>query len=267
MFGLRKWRRHMLRNRPLGPERLAVLRRNVPYYRILTETQRRQLQGLIQIFLDEKRFEGCGGLELTDEIKVTIAAQGCILLLDRDTDIFPKLRSVLVYPHAYVANVSARQPDGTVVEGWQGRLGESWTQGYVVLSWEDVLRGAGGAKDGRNVVFHEFAHQLDNESGAPKGAPLLPENSMYAEWARVFNAEYQTLCDSIEHGDPTLLDPYGAVSPAEFFAVATEFFFERPAELKALHPELYGQLKLFYNQDPAVLAGQLPEDHGPQWLQ
>lgn len=239
--------------KPLHAEWLAVVARNVPYYRLLPSAQQHALQGLVQVFLAEKPFEACGGLTLTDEIRLTIAAQGCILLLGRETDIYPKLRSILVYPHAYVANVTARQPDGTVIEGWQGRLGESWMQGYVVLSWEDVLRGAADMHDGRNVVFHEFAHQLDNESGAPEGAPLLPESSMYTTWARVFGAEYQALCNSVERDEPTLLDPYGAVSPAEFFAVATEFFFERPVELESVHRELYEQLRLYFRQDPASL--------------
>ena len=254
MLGYRKWRRLRLMKKPLPLQSLAILERNVPHYRLLPEEQQHELQGLIQVFIQEKRFEGCGGLELNEEIRVTIAAQGCILLLGRATDVYPMLRTILVYPHAYVANVTARQPDGTVVEGWQGRLGESWMQGYVVLSWEDVLRASSGTHDGRNVVFHEFAHQLDNESGAPEGAPLLPQGSMYADWARILGAEYQTLCESIERGLPILLDPYGAVSPAEFFAVATEFFFERPAELQSLHPELYDQLKNFFCQDPAVLV-------------
>ena len=252
MFGFKKWHRQRLLKKPLPPAWLAVMERNVPYYRLLPGKQQRELQGLTQVFLAEKRFEGCGGLELTDEIRVTVAAQGCILLLGRETDIYPKLRSVLVYPGAYVANVTAPQPDGTVVEGWQGRLGESWMQGYVVLSWNDVLRGAADIHDGRNVVYHEFAHQLDNESGAPEGAPLLLESSMYTDWARVFGAEYRALCDSVERGQPALLDAYGAVSPAEFFAVATEFFFERPVEVRAQHPELYDQLKLYYQQDPAL---------------
>jgi Mlc titration factor MtfA (ptsG expression regulator) len=229
----------------------------VPYYGFLADEQQQKLRGLIQVFLAEKLFEGCGGLEINDEVRVTIAAQGCILALglERD-DLYPQLRSILVYPHAYVANITAHQPDGTVVEGREGRLGESWEHGYVVLSWKDVLQGAADTTDGRNVVYHEFAHQLDNESGAPEGAPLLPAGEMYAAWARVLGAEYQALCESIERREPTLLDPYGAVSPAEFFAVATECFFELPIELKEYHPQLYEQLRLFYRQDPAALFRQ-----------
>ncbi len=254
-------------DRPPASEWLVILQRNVRYYRMLPEKQQRRLYGLTQIFLDEKRFEGCGGLELTEEIRVTIAAHGCVLLLGRETDIYPKLRSVLVYPHAYVASVTARQPDGTIIEGWQGRSGESWTHGYVVLSWDDIMRAASGVKDGRNVVLHEFAHQLDSASGDPNGAPLLPESSMYDEWTRVFSAEYKALCDSVEEGESTFLDPYGAVSPAEFFAVTTEFFFERPLELRETHPALYRQLRLFYSQDPAALAGGVPEEHHGQRVQ
>jgi hypothetical protein len=251
VLGFRKWRRQRLRASEMPPAWLAIMERNVPYYDLLPREQKRQLQGLTQIFLKEKYFEGCGGLDLTDEIKVTIAAEGCVLLLGRATDIYPKLRSVLVYPHAYVAEVADRQPDGTVVEGWQGRLGESWMQGYVVLSWKNVLRDIARTHEGRNVVFHEFAHQLDNESGRSEGAPLLPESSMYADWARVLGAEYDSLCDSVERGETTFLDPYGTVSPAEFFAVATEFFFELPVEMEQRHAELYEQLKRFYKQDPA----------------
>ncbi len=238
---------------PLTAEWMAIIARNVPYYGIFPPHQRLELQGLMRVFMAEKPYEGCGGLELTDEIKVTIAAQGCMMLLGRETEIYPKLRSILVYPHAYVASVTARQADGTVVEGWQGRQGESWMQGYVVLSWEDVLAGAADVHDGRNVTFHEFAHQLDNESGAPEGAPLLEDHLMAADWARVFGAEYRSLCDRVAGGRPTLLDPYGTVSPAEFFAVCTECFFERPVELQAQHQELYRLLQRYYRQDPAVL--------------
>jgi MtfA peptidase len=254
MFGLQKWRRRWLANRTFPQDWQTIVQRNVSYYHFLPADQQHQLRRLIQVFMAEKKFEGCGGLQLGDEVMITIAAQGCILLLglERD-DIYPMLRSILVYPSAYVAKVRQRQPDGTVAEGRQGRSGESWADGYVVLSWNDIQRDAGSGHDGRNVVYHEFAHQLDSESGTTEGAPILPDSSMYSDWARVLGAEYEALCANVERDVPTLLDPYGAVSPAEFFAVATECFFELPADLKKFHPDLYEQLRLFYRQDPAAL--------------
>ena len=193
MFGFKKRRRQRLMKQPFPSNWLSIVERNVPYYRRLNPDQQRRLQGLIQVFLDEKQFEGCGGLVITDEIRVTIAAQACILLLGHETDFYPSLRSILVYPYVYVAPLKQNQPDGIVVEGAEPRQGESWSHGYVVLSWNDVLHGASDIHDGKNLVFHEFAHQLDEESGAADGAPILPQYSMYIAWARVLGKEYQSL--------------------------------------------------------------------------
>jgi MtfA peptidase len=238
-------------NQPLPDAWLEIVKRNVPYYRCLPNEKQQELQGLIQVFLAEKWFEGCGGLQVTDEIRLTIAAQACVLLLGRQTEFYPTLRSILVYPHSYVAHVVQPLPDGTILEGEQVRLGESWSFGNLVLSWDDVVQGASDIRDGHNVVFHEFAHQLDNESGAAEGAPLLPRRSMYIAWARVLGKEYRSLLENIEHHRATFIDEYGATNPAEFFAVVTEFFFEKPRQLKARHPDLYEQFRLFYQQDPA----------------
>lgn len=252
MFVFKKHRRkRLIKKKPFPTEWLLILERNVPYYRYLSADEQKELQGLIQIFLNEKQFEGCGGLEMTDEIRVTIAAQACLLLLGRKTDFYPTLRSILVYPHAYIAPVKKVHSELLVTEGLETRFGESWSHGYVILSWDDVLKGASDIHDGHNLVFHEFAHQLDEESGAANGAPVLPHHSMYIAWARVLSREYERLVESIEQNRPTLLDHYGATSPAEFFAVATEFFFEKPVELKKFHPELYDQLRLFYQRNPA----------------
>jgi Mlc titration factor MtfA (ptsG expression regulator) len=253
MFETKKRRRARLMKAPFLPEWFAIIERNVPFYRALAPDDQRELRGLIQVFLAEKHFEGCDGLEITDEMRVTIAAQACILLLHRDTDFYPSLQSILVYPTAYFAPVRRPEPGGIVSEGIEARSGESWSKGALVLSWDDVVRGASDIHDGYNVVFHEFAHQLDDEAGRGDGAPLLPKRSMYVAWARVLGAEYQRLVDNIEHHRPTFLDAYGATNPAEFFAVATEFFFERPRELKRRHPELYEELRIFYRQDPASL--------------
>jgi len=254
MFSFKKRRRKRLMEQKLPSDWLAIIENNVPYYHLLRSEDKNRLQGLINVFLNEKHFEGCGGLEITDEIRLTIAAQACILLLGHKTDFYPTLRSILVYPNAYVVPIKNNQPDGTVFEGIESRLGESWLHGYVVLSWDDVLQGASDFHDGKNLVFHEFAHQLDSESGSVEGAPILPRQSMYIAWARILGKEFQSLIDSIVQNKPTLLDKYGAKSPAEFFAVATEFFFEKPVELKNRHPELYEQLQLFYQSDPAELV-------------
>jgi len=212
------------------------------------------LQGHIQVFLAEKRFEGAAGLVITDEIRVTIAAQACMLLLHRDTDYYPGLSSIIVYPHEYVTRHTERSPGGFVQEGTQARLGESSTRGAVVLSWDHVRAGASDVDDCRNVVFHEFAHQLDAEGGRVDGVPLLPQRSSYIAWARILGAEYEKLRKHTARGHRALLDRYGATSPAEFFAVATECFFQSPAQMRDEHPELYEELKAYYRQDPAAQA-------------
>ena len=206
------------------------------------------------MFLAEKKFEGCGGLEITDEIRVTIAAQACLLLLHREPHYYPRLVSILVYPHPYVAQARERLPGGIVSEGPSGRLGESWVEDVVVLAWDAVRAGASDANDGHNVVLHEFAHQLDQEDGTSNGAPILEHRSSYVAWARILGAEFAALCEAAEQGRPTDIDPYGATDPAEFFAVVTEAFFERPAALRGRHPQLYAQLRDFYRQDPLSFA-------------
>ena len=223
---------------------------NVALYRRLPEEDRRELQGHIQVFLAEKRFEGCGGLAITDEVRLTIAAQACLLLLHRETDYYPGLYSIMVYPSAYLAPAVKEAGPGLVMEGEEDRLGEAWRKGPLVLSWEDVLADAAGSRDGSNVVLHEFAHELDNEDGAMNGAPLLERGDLYAEWSRVLGAAYEQLKRDAESGREGILDEYGATDPAEFFAVATECFFERPIDLRQEQPDLYEKLKQFYRQDP-----------------
>lgn len=254
MFGFFKQRRRKrLRSAPFPAAWLEIIERNVRFYACLPEADRHELEGLVQIFLAEKTFEGCGGLELTDEIKVTIAAQACLLLLHRQTDIYPRLVTILVYPSAYVARSIKPIGGPVVLEGESARLGESWTTGVVVLSWDDVQAGASDIHDGQNLVLHEFAHQLDREDGAINGTPLLERRSQYLAWGRVLNAEYERLQRDGRAGRSTVLDLYGATDPAEFFAVATECFFEKPRVLRKRHPELYDELKTFYRQDPARL--------------
>jgi Mlc titration factor MtfA (ptsG expression regulator) len=249
---LRRWRRDKIKARPFPDEWRGYVERHVPYVALMGDDELAELEGHIQVFLAEKSFEGCGGLEMTDEIRVSIAAQACVLLIGRDTDYYPGLESILVYPSAYVATTRRALPGGAVVETEQTRLGESWSSGQVVLSWDDVEHGAADVEDGENVVFHEFAHQLDGLNPASDGAPVLDQRSMYIAWARVLGGEYQRLLADLARRRKTLLDRYGGTNPAEFFAVATETFFERPVTLRRRHPELYEQLALFYKQDPAA---------------
>jgi Mlc titration factor MtfA (ptsG expression regulator) len=258
LFETKKRRRARLMKTPLPPAQLAIIERNVPYYALLPPADRGELLGLVQVFLAEKHFEGCDGLEITDEMRLTIAAQACVLLLHRKTDFFPLLVSILVYPHPFVATHKKRGPGGIVTEDTEELEGESWSTGALILSWDDVLRDMEDPHDGYNVVFHEFAHQLDDESGIADGAPALPTREMYAEWSRVFRAEYDALIKAAERHRHTLIDPYGTENPAEFFAVVTETFFELPDELKDEHPALYDLLSRFYLQDP---ASYVPEPH------
>jgi len=238
------------------------MEKNVPFVASLPPEDRQELVGHIQVFLAEKRFEGCGGLELTDEIRITIAAQACILLLHRESDYFPNLVSILVYPTTYVVREGRRTAEGLIAEGPQARLGESWARDVVVLAWDSVRQGAADIHDGHNVVLHEFAHQLDQENSGGTGAPLLPQRSMYVAWARVLGHDFDQLVREVGHHHRTLIDRYGATNPAEFFAVVTETFFEKPRQLRSKHPELYEQLRAFYRQDPAerVEEGSPPRD-------
>ena len=253
VFGfLKRRRRQRVRRVPFPGQWLPYIERNVPMYARLPEAQRRELLGHVLVFLGEKRFEGAGGLELTDEIRVTIAAQACVLLLGvEDHDYYRRLRSIVVYPHAY--RVTREEGDGHIVhETHSGRLGESWQDGAVVLSWHSAKRGAADPRDGKNVILHEFAHQLDQEDGAADGTPEL-DWAAYAPWARVLSRHYLEL--RAHRGKPKpLLDRYGATHEAEFFAVATECFFERPLALRTRHPELYAELQRYFGQDPAERA-------------
>ncbi|MCA9750584.1 MAG: zinc-dependent peptidase [Gemmatimonadetes bacterium] len=260
MHPFRDARRRRLSARPFPPEWDRILERNFPLDRALPAADRAELRRRVRIFLAEKHFEGAGGLDLTEEIRVTIAAQACLLLLHRGEDFYPRLDSIIVYPAAYRVRTIERSADGVVHERDQVRLGEAWNTGAVVLSWEDVRYGAADLHDGHNVVLHEFAHQLDLENNAADGAPELPRRSMYVAWARVLGHEYEQLRHEIERGHRTLMDAYGATNPAEFFAVATETFFERPHALREKHPELYDQLSRFYAQDPVSWVASSRED-------
>src|SRR5213594_2729355 len=224
IFGfLKERRRQRLRAQPIPPAWRSILTRNLPIFRRLPPEDQTELLGHVQVFLAEKRFEGCGGLELTDEIRVTIAAQACLLLLHRETDYYPQLVTILVYPSGYTAHEKRHLEGNIWEEGDEARLGQTARRlGSLVLAWDDVKRGPAGPSDGRNLVLHEFAHQLDFEDFQTDGAPDLATRADYQAWARVMNREFKALGAADEAGMSTVLDPYGATNPAEFFAVVTE---------------------------------------------
>jgi Mlc titration factor MtfA (ptsG expression regulator) len=209
----RQQKRRALLSTPFPSEWSAILTANLPPYQKISPQLQQQLHDYIRIFISEKSFEGCGGLTLTDEIKVTIAAQACMLLLNRESDCYPKLYSIVVYPSTYVTGT--HKTYGSHENDTSVRLGESWKHGTVVLAWDSVKRGALNYQDGLNVVMHEFAHQLDQEDGNADGAPILEMHSAYSAWSRTFSEEYEVL-----------------------------------QKLKKKHPELYHELQGFYKVNP-----------------
>ncbi len=248
-------RRRRIRNRPFPAAWRAILRRNVPLYGRLPPELQRQLRGHIQVFLAEKAFIGCDDLAVTDEMRVTIAAQACLLLLNRRDHYYPRLHQVLVYPGPFVVRRERTNGIGLLHDEERILSGESWAHGQVILSWQDVLEGALAADDGRNVTIHEFAHQLDQEKGHANGAPDLADFQRYPRWSRVLGQEYGALQERLLNQEASLLNPYAATDPAEFFAVCSEVFFEQPGHLAAGHPALYDELSRFYRVDPRYWDG------------
>ncbi|MDM4766471.1 M90 family metallopeptidase [Pelomonas sp. SE-A7] len=249
---LRRRRRQRLMAQPFPQAWRRILRRRVPQVASLPADLQLRLKGLIQVFLAEKPIIGCDGLTVTDEMRVTIAAQACLPLLGAPRSFYPRLNQILLYPAAFVVDRPVNAPGGVLQEQRRALAGESWVQGQVLLSWQDVVQGAADPADGQNVVIHEFAHQLDQLKGHANGAPLLRDRAAYQRWSEVMQAEYQALQWRCAEGLPSLLNPYGATDPAEFFAVASEVFFEQPGELQALHPALYAELGGYYRLDPAA---------------
>lgn len=245
------WRRKQILSKPFPQTWLSIVKRRLPFFEKLQVKEQKQLLGLIQLFLAKKKFFGCNGLEINDDIRVTIAAEACLLLLNRATSVYSRLKYILVYPAAFQTGHEDYNQDGTITRGVKGLLGQSWHHGKIILSWDDVTYGAGNIQDGHNVALHEFAHQLDSETGSTNGAPLLGQNSCQS-WAQVLTEEFKDLQLSLHQRHKTVMDGYGATNPAEFFAVATETFFEKPDQLAKKHPELFAELEKFYRVNPAA---------------
>ncbi|MEP4079156.1 zinc-dependent peptidase [Haloferula sp.] len=237
-------RRSELRSRRFSDEESAIMEHAFPLWKKLPTQTRVEVEGWVRVFLDEKAFEACGDLEsVTDEMRLVVAGQACLLIAHRPQDYYRRLKSVLLYPEAYRASDEHGDTDM--------RLGESWGTGSVVLGWKSVLRGGRDPRDGHNVVLHEFAHQLDQEDGAADGVPGLGVRVDYGRWSRAFAPSYEAFCERVNKGKRSVLDDYGATNPAEFFAVATETFFEKARAMKRDEPEVYGVMVDFYGMDPS----------------
>lgn len=246
----RLYQRDKIRKQPFKKEWRKIIQQRMPYFRQMPTDLQLQLKQHIQVFLAEKNFIGCNGVNITDEIRVTVAAQACLLLLNRKTDFYPKLQTILVYPCAFIKEQQSKDAGGVQFSQKMTLAGESWNFGKVVLSWQDTLDGAKIPGDGHNVVIHEFAHQLDQENGSANGAPILEKGQSYKCWSEVFSRQFELLKQQAKAGTPSIFDYYGATNPAEFFAVASEVFFEKAHQFHHEHPMLYRQLKQYYRVDP-----------------
>ena len=246
----RLWRRQRIARRPFPAVWRDIVRRRVPLARELPAAQQLLLKKHIQVLLADVPFIGCAGLEVSDEMRVTIAAQAAFLLLGRGGS-FGNLREVLVYPDHFVVPNRELGAGGVVHEARNVLAGQSWQRGQVIVAWDAVQDGAADPHDGANVVMHEFAHQLDQDTGAANGAPYVGRGALQQAWARVMNQEFDALRARLARAEPGVIEPYAATSPAEFFAVTTELFFEKPAALAAERPQLYEQLMRCYRLDPA----------------
>ena len=246
MFGwFKRSRRKKIRKQP-WPEAWSLhLNRNVQLTWELSPDEMANLQERVKIFVAEKRWEGCDGLEVTDEIRVTIAGGACLMLLGVPNFYFDNVKTILVFPQAFDRKVS----DG-VTHGSQRRAGEAWQGGPIILSWRDTLKGGRNEDDGRNLVFHEFAHALDGLDGEMGGQIVFDDQQLMQQWRETIDKEYAELVQTEEDGRRTVLDHYGATNPAEFFAVACEAFFERPRELNGEHPTLFRLMKSYFKVDP-----------------
>ena len=265
MFWSKARRREKVKARAFPEAWEAALNEFVPYYRFLNEGDRAELRGHVQVLVAEKNFEGCGGLAMTDEIKVAVAGYASILLLHREAAYYPRLSSILVYPDAFVAR--GKKPKSVigrmdmmdpmdemdVIDDDAIRDGESWETGAIVLAWKSIVQSVREPGTAFNVALHEFAHQLDLDNGYMDGVPALDSDAAHAEWVRVMGGAFEVLQRDVDYDRATWIDAYGAEHPAEFFAVLTETFFMRPHTLLRKHADVYGVLREYYKQDPAAI--------------
>ncbi len=249
---LRQRRRRKLIATPFPEEWENTLRQSVGHFSLISAEQQQKMRDGVRVMLAEKEWEGCRGLELTDAMRVVIAASAGVLILSFADFYFDNVQTILVYPDAFVVKQEHAIAGGATIEEDSERLGEAHQRGPILLAWEDVQENARKPGFGENLVFHEFAHQLDMLNGAFDGTPNLPTRALADRWAKIMNDEYRRLQRAERRGRATVLDPYGATNPAEFFAVATECFFDAPRTMRQAYPDLYQLFRDYYRQDPAA---------------
>lgn len=250
---LRRRRRRKIAQQPFPEAWHRILENNVHQYARMSQPHRKKLQRHVQILVAEKNWEGCGGLQLSDEIRVTIAGMAGLVTLGFEDEYYAKVLTILVYPDIYVAQDQTVMHGGVVLEGHSQRLGEAWYRGPVIVSWKDARRAGRNPDFGRNVVVHEFAHQLDMQNDRyADGIPPMRSLAQLEHWEHVMEQGYRKLAAHCQRGIPTAIDCYGTTSMSEFFAVACETFFQWPEDLREEFPELYAAFCDYFNQDPAA---------------
>jgi hypothetical protein len=257
----RRLRRAQLAQQAFPAAWRKILQQHWPMYRALPPDVQQQIRQQVKRFIAEVEFVGCDGLTVTDQMRVLIAAQASLLTARLPVSDYPGLRQVLVYPDAFAVDLNQPDSAGVVHEKTEWREGESWQQGQVILSWRHTLAGAAVADDGRNLVIHEFAHQLDQQTGSVNGFPPLPTTELQQQWPMLMQAAFDRLQLDLQQGIPPWIDPYAATNPAEFFAVLSELFFEMPAYLADCQPKLYQLMQQFFQLDPKswpLQQAQLP---------
>ena len=248
---LRRWRERRILRSSRIPDDLwdrAVAR--LPFLARYPAADLARLRELVVLFLAQKSIVGAGGHEVTPLQRVVIAAQACILVLNRDLALYDGWESVIVYPGEFVPDWEWEDEAGVVHKGRGPLAGEAMPHGPVVLSWPDVEESADWEATGMNLVVHEFAHKLDMRDGDANGAPALPAGMAAAEWRAAMHPAYEDFCARVDAGEDTAIDPYAAEHPAEFFAVLSEVFFADPALLRDEYPAVYAQFARFYGQQP-----------------
>ena len=259
MFGWFRERRRKKLTQGIFPSAWEeIIRQNVAHYCMLGDAERAHLRALIQVFIAEKNWEGAGGLELDDEIRVTISAQACLLILGVPHNYYQNVQSIIVYPSTVVPpqrKLGSFEITIAPMDIERPIIGQAFLQGPVIIIWDAVLHGGRHPELGHNVIYHEFAHKLDMLDGAADGTPPLRDRAEYRDWILVCSREYQRLRHDAAMGKKSFLNAYGATSEAEFFAVATEQFFDQPRLMINEAPDLYRVLQEYYRQNPAERMG------------